>query len=90
MNFIESCESVSRAKLLICSYLFKRRNESNNFSQDQAERISTSFKTLNPGLPIEVLISIAQLVLGIALTGLRRNMPETVTARANCARNELS
>jgi len=44
MNFTESYESVSELSYVICPYLFKRRNESNNFSQDQAERISTSSK----------------------------------------------
>ena len=62
MNFTESCESVSELSYVIFPYLFKRPNESNNFSQVQAERISTSSKTLNPGLRSEVLTSIAQLV----------------------------
>jgi len=74
MNFTESCESVSELSYVICPHLFKRRNESYNFSQDQAERISTSSQ--HPG------------GFRTALTGLRRNIPETVTARANCARND--
>ena len=31
MNFIESCESVSELSYVIFPYLFKRRNESNQF-----------------------------------------------------------
>jgi len=61
MNFTKSCESVSEL-----SYSFALISSSGETkatdSQDQAERISTSSKTVNPGLRSEVLTSIAQLV----------------------------